>query len=29
LHRKIRDGEATDLLNVLINKAKYIWWFHV
>jgi hypothetical protein len=29
LHRKIRGGEATDLINVLINKAKYVWWFDV
>jgi len=29
LHHKIRSGEAADLLNVFVNKAKYIWWFHV
>jgi hypothetical protein len=29
LQRKIRAGEAADLVNVLINKAKYIWWFDV
>jgi hypothetical protein len=29
LHRKIRAGEAADLVNVLINKAKYIWWSDV
>ena len=29
LHRKMRDREAVDLLNVLINKAKYIWWLDV
>jgi hypothetical protein len=29
LHRKIRAGETADLVNVLINKAKYIWWFNV
>ena len=29
LHRKIRAGEAADLVSVLINKAKYIWWFDV
>ena len=29
LKRKIQDGEAADLVNVFINKAKYIWWFDV
>jgi hypothetical protein len=29
LHRKIRAGETADLVNVLINKAKYIRWFDV
>lgn len=27
LRRKIRDGEALDLLNVFLSKAKYAWWF--
>ncbi|MGB7589935.1 MAG: hypothetical protein WCD04_03775 [Terriglobia bacterium] len=29
LHRKIRAGETADLVNVLINKTKYTWWFDV
>jgi hypothetical protein len=29
LYRKIRAGEAADLVDALINKAKYIWWFDV
>jgi hypothetical protein len=29
LRRKIGEGEGADLLNVLVNKAKYLWWFKV